>query len=167
MTNDVTSLPENEGNGFSSPRTQKENSSVPFSEPLELSRDEETAFEELLNIGKKTTTDTVFGHQVYLSTLTVEEELLVALLIKPYIGSDGYQRAYKAAVVAASVKEIDGQPVYQALSRDEDDSFVINKKFQKVTSYYPVVVDQMYQKVIELESGLRSLLEEKLGKTFG
>jgi hypothetical protein len=135
--------------------------------PVELTEEEQQNFENILTFGKKTALDEVFGHSVYLSTLTVEEELQVGLLVKPYLNTDAYYRAYKTAVVAASVKEIDGQPLYQPMSAHEDSNSIMRKKWDKVKTYYPVIVDSMYNCVTKLEEELGGLIEKISRKTSG
>jgi hypothetical protein len=136
-------------------------------EPVTLTDDERDNFETLLTFGKKTDTKQVLGHSVLIGTLTVDEELQIGLLVKPYMNTDAYQRAYKTAVVAASVKEIDGQPLYQSLSKDEDSNFVMRKKWEKIKSYYPVAVDMMYTAVLDMEKDLWPMLEKISKKMSG
>lgn len=129
----------------------------------ELTEEEQRMFTDALYIGRKEKDTKVCGHRVRLATLTVDEELQIALLIKPWLNTDGYQRAYKAAVVAASVREIDGEPVYQPMGY-EDAEGLVQRKFERVNKFYPFFVDQIYATFGELEQELIPLLE-KLGKS--
>jgi hypothetical protein len=167
------SLPETQDDGLISPTIDNdEEISPPAPEvsdliPVDLTEEEQQNFESIITFGKKTALDEVFGHSVYLSTLTVEEELQVGLLVKPYLNTDAYYRAYKTAVVAASVKEIDGQPLYTAMSPHEDTNQIMRKKWEKIKTYYPVVVDSMYNCVTRLEEELGGLIEKISRKTSG
>ena len=167
------SLPETQDDGLISPTIENDEEippPVPESDdliPVDLTDEERDNFESIITFGKKTALDEVFGHSVYLSTLTVEEELQVGLLVKPYLNTDAYYRAYKTAVVAASVKEIDGQPVYTPLSPHEDANSIMRKKWDKVKTYYPVIVDSMYNCVTKLEEELGGLIEKISRKTSG
>lgn len=168
------SLPETQDDGLISPTIDNDEEVLPPTTdeindmiPVNLTEEEQQNFENLLTFGKKTALDEVFGHSVYLSTLTVEEELQIGLLVKPYLNTDAYYRAYKTAVVAASVKEIDGQPVYQPMSSHEDSNQIMRKKWDKVKTYYPIIVDSMYNCVTRLEEELGGLIEKISKKTSG
>jgi hypothetical protein len=167
------SLPGSQDDGLISPTITDDEEILPEAEPVsdmipvELTPEEQQNFENLITFGKKTSMDTVFGHSVYISTLTVEEELQVGLLVKPYMNTDAYWRAYKTAVVAASVKEIDGQPVYQPMSPQEDSNHIMRQKWDKIKTYYPVIVDSMYNCVTKLEEELGPLIEKISKKTSG
>jgi len=156
------SIPDPKDEGIDPPKV----SELKFDPPEELSPEEEDLFEELLTVGKLEKTVKFAGHRIHLSTLTVDLELQIGLLTKPYLNSDAYPRAFKAAVVAGSVRELDGQPLYQALSPHEDSEFIMRKRFEVVIEYYPIFIDMVYSKVKELEQQLIPLVE-KLGKTFG
>lgn len=157
------SLPEPDNEGLAPPPSHQNDQFLP---PEDLTVEEESLFEDLITIGKIEKKIKFAGHHVYFSTLTVDRELQIGLLTKPYLNSDAYARAYKAAVVAGSVIELDGQPIYQPLSPHEDLETIMRKKFDIISAYYPVVVDLIYSKVMELEQELIPLVE-KLGKTFG
>jgi len=167
------SLPETQDDGLISPTIDDdEEITSPVTEiddltPVHLTEDEQQNFESIITFGKKTAVDEVFGHSVFLSTLTVEEELQIGLLVKPYLNTDAYYRAYKTAVVAASVKEIDGQPVYQPMSAHEDSNQIMRKKWDKIKTFYPIIVDSMYNCVTRLEEELGGLIEKISRKTSG
>ncbi len=168
------SLPESEDLGLVPPGIDDDQNVVPtpvddslFETVEKLTPEEQLNFESLITFGKKTATNTVFGHSVYLSTLNVEEELQVGLLVKPYLNTDAYTRAYKTAVVAASMKEIDGQPLYSPLSGKEDANYIMRKKWDKIKEYYPIIVDSMYNCVTQLEQELAPLIEKISKKTSG
>lgn len=159
--------------GVSIPEPGDEGIAPPISAPdlnfepaQSLTEEEENLFEELLTVGKLEKQFRFAGHHVRLNTLTVDLELQIGLLTKPYLNSDAYTRAYKAAVVAGSVVELDGQPLYQPMSPHEGAEEIMRKKFNIMSEYYPIVVDMIYSKVMELEQQLIPLLE-KLGKTLG
>jgi hypothetical protein len=124
---------------------------------------ERDEFIEALYLGRKSTTVDVLGHNVSIRTLTVDEELQIALVIKRWEGTQGYTRAYKSAVVAASVSDIDNTPLYVPLSQGEQDN-LLKYTFDKIIHYYPIFVDSIYEEVVKLEQTLQPLLE-KLGKS--
>jgi hypothetical protein len=173
----IEALPDSEDLGFAEPGKSIPASDTDatftsdddrfYSEPVYLDEEERANFETLVTFGKKSKQAQVWGHTILISTLTVEEELGIGLLVKPYMNSDAYTRAYKTAVVAASIHEIDGQPVYMPLSAKEDNNAILRKKWEKIKSYYPAVVDQMYRATTELEQELFSLLDKLAKKTSG
>lgn len=128
-----------------------------------LAPQESAEFKNLLTLGRLTVTDDLAGHPVTIRTLTMDEDLAVGMVIKPYIGTDSYTRAYKTAMVAASVRDIDGLPVYTSI-QDEQTLEVITKKFNIIKSkYYPLVIDELYKKFITLEEQLIPVVS-RLGK---
>ena len=131
----------------------------------ELSVAEEDEVVDLVNAGRKEKFVEIFGRNIHLRTLTIEEELKVSEITKQYIGSDGYPRAYRTAVVAAAIRTIDGQLLFNPISEPEFDQIIV-RKFEKLLSYYPLAVDQVYNRYREMELELLALVE-KLGKSSG
>lgn len=162
-------IPEVGDEGFAAPTAQEQQmvKDLGLDDPIELDEEEEQAFSDLLFIGRKEKVMHIAGHRILLCTLTTDVELQLGLLTKEFQGSDGYARAYKAAVVAASIKEIDGRPLYQSLSSDEseDIAYVVRKKFEKTQKYYPIILEMIYTQVVEMEKELFPLVE-KLKKTL-
>jgi hypothetical protein len=158
--------------GFAGPSTpdveqEKLIKEMGLDDPLELTKEEEESFSNLLFIGRKSKTISIAGHRILVETLTTDVELQLGLITKDFQGSDGYSRAYKAAIVAASIKEVDGRPLYQSLSSDESDDvgYIVRKKFEKVQKYYPVLLEMIYTQIVEMEKELFPLVE-KLKKTL-
>ena len=151
-------VPEVGNEGMASPNQVK---NLGLETPIELTPEDELLFEELIMIGRRQKQVRVAGHHILLSTMNTDVELQIGLLTKEFMGSDAYARAYKAAVVAASVTEIDGRPVYQPLSPGEEDTtIIVRKKFERVREYYPIIVDMIYNHVMELEQELFPLVEK-------
>lgn len=148
-------FPEDETDGFVMPGQAPE---------VALTEEESQEFVAALHVGRREKMITVLGHELLIHTLTVDEELEVALAIKPWEKSQGYPRAYKTAVFAACVLEIDGQPLYTPLG-SYDESFA--KRFAESKKYYPVFLDQVYAEIIQLEQEVGSDLLGKLGKSEG
>jgi hypothetical protein len=162
-------VPEVGDEGFAAPTSQERKmiEDLGLNDPVDLTEEEEQVFSDLLFIGRKEKLIHIAGHTILVSTLTTDVELQLGLLTKEFQGSDGYARAYKTAVVAASIKEVDGRPLYQSLSSEESDdvAYVVRKKFEKVQKYYPVLLEMIYTQVVELEKELFPLVE-KLKKTL-
>lgn len=131
----------------------------------ELPPEEEDEVVDLIHAGRKETTFELFGRTIHLRTLTIEEELKVSEITKPYLGSDGYPRAYRTAVVAAAIRTIDGQLLFNPISTEEFGQLIL-KKYEKLLGYYPLAVDQIYARYRDMELELLKLVE-RLGKSSG
>lgn len=131
----------------------------------ELTKEEEDEAVELVHAGRKDAHFTLFRRAIHLRTLTIEEELKVSEITKQYIGTDGYPRAYRTAVVAAAIRTIDGEFLYNPLSTAEFDD-IIRHKYNVLLDYYPLAVDQIYARYRDMELELFALVE-KLGKSSG
>ena len=131
-----------------------------------LTPEERTQFVNALHLGKATREVTILGKVVAIQTLTVDLELQVAILIKPWEGTQGYTRAFMSAVAAASILRIDGTPFFTAINED-DKKHVVERKFTKICQYFPIFVDQVYGEFRKLEMALGAELLEKLGKSQG
>lgn len=131
----------------------------------ELPPEEEDEVVDLIHAGRKETTFELFGRTIHLRTLTIEEELKVSEITKPYLGSDGYPRAYRTAVVAAAIRTIDGQLLFNPISTEEFSQLIL-KKYEKLLGYYPLAVDQIYARYRDMELELLKLVE-RLGKSSG
>lgn len=133
-------------------------------EPV-LTPEEEDETVDLINAGKKDVVFDLFNRRIHLRTLTIEEELKVSEITKQYLQTDGYPRAYRTAIVAAAIRTIDGELLFNPISEADFDQ-MIAKKFQKLLDYYPLAVDQIYARYRDLELELLALVE-KLGKSSG
>jgi hypothetical protein len=133
-------------------------------EPV-LTPEEEEEVLDLIHAGRKEKHVTLFNRRIHLRTLTIEEELQVSQITKEFIGSDGYPRAYRTAVVAAAIRSIDGELLYNPLSTEEFKD-LIRHKFKVLLDYYPLAVDQVYALYRDMELELLALVE-KLGKSQG
>lgn len=143
----------------------KEATAKAAADPPPLTTEEEDEVLDLINAGRKERHIELFGRRIHLRTLTIEEELKVSEITKPYIGSDGYPRAYRTAVVAAAIRTIDGELLFNPISTEEFDR-IIFEKFKKLLDYYPLAVDQIYSQYQQMEAELFKLVE-KLGKSLG
>ena len=133
---------------------------------VELTDEERSLFRSLMTVGKRTKTLSILDHSVFIETLNIDDELQVGLACREYEGTKAFARAYQLAVCAASIKEVDGIPLYQSLSDDVEPSEVFAKKIDKLKKYYPVVLYKIYRGVLELEQEFAELID-KLGKQQG
>jgi hypothetical protein len=137
---------------------------VPVEVEETFTPEESEDFRVLLNIGIVSKSLNLLGHPYVLRTLTSNEEICVGMLIKSFIGTNSYDRAYKTAIVAASMRELDGKPLYSSILAQEEPLEILKKKFDAVLAYSPLLVDAWYNEFILLEKPL-ALLASRLGKT--
>lgn len=162
------SLPDNEDLGMTPPGQSTPDDQVEQeqgdTEPS-LTSDERDYFANAIEIGKMTSTGTVFGHTVTVRSMSFAEELAVGLLIKKYAGSLAQPKAYKGAVVAACLESIDGAPFYTPIKKMSA-AELVEAKYQQVVDYYTPFVDAVYNIIKEMEQEVSALLA-KLGKSEG
>jgi hypothetical protein len=115
-------------------------------------------FEGLLFLGylQKEVTQVPF-HKFIVKTLTINEKIEVSLLTKPYVDSVGFNRAWKAAVVAAGLVSVDDRPLI-ASSKNVNS---LKQKFDYVTqNWYDIVVEILYEEIQRLEDDVVIVLGE-------
>lgn len=124
-------------------------------------------FAALLTCGRRSKTITVMGHPVVIQTLTTGDEMRIGLCTKKYTDTQlGFQRAYQVAVCAAGVREVQGKPLFSSLKEITSEDEIFDKSFEAVSEFYPVVVTQIYQAIMDLEREFAELAI-KLGKLTG
>jgi len=115
-------------------------------------------FEGLLYLGRLSTTFTWAGHEFIIRTLTTGEVLEVAMLSRPYRESMGELKAYQAALVAACVVQVDGRPMPVPITDDPADTAAANRFRYILRSWFPPVLDAVYEQFL--------LLEERVGQVL-
>lgn len=92
----------------------------------------------LLNLGELKARMDVRGHEVWLRTLKINEELQIGVLIQPYVNTIEEGRALATATIAAAIDSIDGKPIVMNMGPDED---TLKRKFDYVRTrmYWPVI----------------------------
>lgn len=129
----------------------------------EFTPEERATFSSLMTVGAALKNHSVLGHDVLLATPNVDDELRVALFTKEYRDTDGFSRAFQVAIVAASIREVNGEPFYSSLVAVPDDNEVYAAKVAKLRKFHPLSISIMYQKVIEMEQEYAQMAQ-KLGK---
>lgn len=139
----------------------------PETEVTTLTDEERRDFASLMTCGRRSKTITVMGHPVVIQTLTTADEMRIGLYTRPYSDSTlGFQRAYQVAVCAAGVREVQGKPLSSSLREVTSADEVFDRSAEAVKEFYPVVVTQIYQAIMELEREFAELAV-KLGKLPG
>jgi hypothetical protein len=132
-----------------------------------LTEQERRDFTSLLTCGRRSKTITVMGHPVVIQTLNTADEMRIGLYTKPYLETQlGFQRAYQVAVCAAGVREVQGKPLFTSLREITSEDEAFDKSVEEIKKFYPIVVTQIYQAIMDLEREFADLAI-KLGKLKG
>jgi hypothetical protein len=129
---------------------------------VELTDAERSDFKNLMTVGRRVKSITVMDHSVVIQTLTVSDECRIGLYTKQYLDTQFYGRAHQVAVCAAGIRTVDTRPLYQPLGETEPDAF-FDEKVVVLEKYYPIVISQIYNAIMELEREFADLAL-KLGK---
>ena len=127
---------------------------------LEFPSQHKEALRGLLYLGSLRDTFTYAGHEFEIETLREGQLLKAAQLTAKYKDTIGESTAYFSALVSASVASVDGIPLYEPVGKNED---IPQKRFEKVLDWYPIVVDNVYLKVVALDKTAAAIGDE-LGK---
>jgi Fe-S cluster assembly scaffold protein SufB len=127
---------------------------------LQFPEEHKEAFRGLLYVGSLSDVFEYAGHKFEIQTLREGQLLKAAQLVAQYEHTLGHELAYNAALVSASIVSVDGEVLYTPIAKDED---VARKRFEAVLQWYPIVVDNVYMKVVELDNAAAAIGAE-LGK---
>ena len=116
-------------------------------------------FEGLLYLGALTHEFPWAGHRFKIRTLTSGEMLEVGLAQRQYRDSIGESRAYVTAMVAACLVTVDGKHLPRPISNDIGDTEFANKFVYIRESWFPWVVDAVYQEYMKLEARVVEILD--------
>lgn len=117
----------------------------------------------LLMIGYLTGTFEWVGHRIVLRTLTTDEELIVASLVREWDATIGAPRAYATALAAMAVVSIDGMPMPMPLGETAGQMQGAIERFKYARRWYPTTIDMIYNHYLELEQRAQQVVSE-LGK---
>lgn len=106
------------------------------------------------------------GHHFKIRTLTTGELAEVALIAKPYAGSEAALKAWQAAIVAACIVSVDGNPIAVPLTSEVDDTLVRSKFRFVMEKWFPPILDVVYNRYVGLEYTVREVIEA-MGKASG
>lgn len=137
----------------------------PAEEVTELSDEERLLFSQLMTVGQRSKTIDVFGFQVRIQNLCVDDDLRVGLYCKDFEGSQQAHRAFQLAWCAAAIRTVNSAPLVSSLApMSPDEEFYA--KIEVLKRYYPVVITQIYNAVMALDQEFAALAV-KLGKLSG
>ena len=124
------------------------------------------AFNGLLFVGALSDQFDWLGHRFHIRTLTTGELAEVALLAKPYAGSEAALKAWQAATVAAALVTVDGKEIAIPLTSEIGDTHVAAKFRYVMDKWFPPVLDAIYERYIRLELQVRDVISA-MGKASG
>lgn len=125
-----------------------------------------SAFHGLAYLGAASLEFEWLGHKFVIRTLTDDEELAIAKIIKEWEGTVGYDRAYRTAVAAMCIETIDSQGMPTPVEDVPGYGWAIHKFNYAKARWFKYTVDKVYEQHLVLESEVRAVLEE-MGKAFG
>lgn len=122
-------------------------------------------FEGLLYLGYLEDDFHWMGHHFVLRTYNTNDVLEIGLLHAKYAGTMGDAKAWQALVCAASVVSVDGKSLPRPISNEPEDTELANK-FRYILKWFPLTIDAVYEKSLELEMRVRQVLDA-MGKASG
>lgn len=129
----------------------------------ELTAEERESFRNLMTVGRRTKSVTLFDHKVVLASLNVNDEVMIGQATKEYVNSQTFPRAWQSATVAAAIRSVDGEAWGQSLYTDAEPESLFREKWEKVLRMYPLVVQYLYNEITQMEAEFAELAR-KLGK---
>lgn len=128
-----------------------------------LTAEERESFRNLLTVGRRTKTVTIFDHKIVLSSLNVDDEIMIGQATKDHVGSQTFPRVWQSATVAAAIRSVDGEAWGQSIYADAEPESLFESKWAKVRKMYPLTVQILFKEVQDLEVEFAELAR-KLGK---
>lgn len=124
-------------------------------------------FKGLMYLGALTHTFEWLGHKFVIRTLTVDEYLAVALIVKDWAGTIGEARAYSTAVVALATESVDGEALPTPVQTSTNGYAWAYQRFDYVKArWFNWTIDLVYEQYLILEGRARAVFED-MGKRSG
>lgn len=142
---------------------EAEGETRPEDNRTDLTDEERKQLVSLMTLGKRLKTVNILGHEVVLSSLMSEDELLIGDYVRPYMDTLAQARAYQIATVASAVRKVDGEQWGISLSENPapEDGFYL--RVEKVKKFHPLVLQYIFNECREIETEFADLAR-KLGK---
>lgn len=116
-------------------------------------------FDGLAFLGALEARFSYIGHQFHIRTLTTDELLAVARIVKDYEGTIGDTKAYATAMVALSVVTVDGKGLPVPHEESSVDYAWAYARFDYVKArWFPFTIDFLYDRYLLLEERVRQVL---------
>ncbi|MFJ4902859.1 hypothetical protein [Streptomyces sp. NPDC088727] len=127
----------------------------------------EENFQGLLYIGSLTDQFSWLGHEFVIRTLGIDEQLAIAQVLKPYVGTGGgEQLAYATALVALCVVSVDGEELPTPIAEDAKLAEWAQRRFAYVkASWFQYTIDEVFQRYLKLEDTAQQVVAA-MGKAF-
>lgn len=123
------------------------------------------SFHGLAYLGALTRTFEWLGHKFVIRTLTSDEELAIARIVKDWTGTLGEQRAYLLATVALCTQSVDGKGLPTPIGEEPGIDWAIQRFNFIKGRWYRYTVDKVYEQYLILEAEAREVIEQ-MGKAF-
>lgn len=137
--------------------------SRPEDNRTDLTDEERRQLVSLMTLGKRLKTVNILGHEVVLSSLMSEDELLIGDYVRPYMDTLAQARAYQIATVASAVRKVDGEQWGVSLSEHPAPEDGFQLRVDKVKKFHPLVLQYIFNECREIETEFADLAR-KLGK---
>jgi hypothetical protein len=117
-------------------------------------------FEGLLYLGALTKSFDWLGHAFVIRTLTQDEVLTVPLLIKPWAGTIGEQKAYVSAIVALCVVSVDSKELPMPVGDGQGEFAWAHQRFAYAkANWFQYTIDMVYSEYLALEAKAQAVIE--------
>lgn len=124
-------------------------------------------FHGLAFIGSLSKQFSWLGHRFVIRTLMVDELLAVTVLTKEYQDTLGSGLAYRTAMAALAVQQVDGQDLPVPVGPEQDSFAWAFARFNYAKArWFQFTIDAIYNEYLELEEKTRKVVDA-LGKASG
>lgn len=113
-------------------------------------------FNGLVFFGQLIDSFTYGGHDFVIKTLNNQELYNAALVSRRFVGTKAERASYAAGIVAMALVSIDGKEFVLQLGPDNDTA---QRRYDIITEWYPLVIDYVFEKYIELESQAKKVAD--------
>jgi hypothetical protein len=135
-------------------------------QPQEFDPRHRDAFTGLLFLGYLEKTITVWGHTFHLVTPSQAEKIQIGLLHKEYLGTLASEIAYQTLLVAAYLRNVDGNELPKPITNDSKDQ-ALNERYRWVgENLREQVIDEIFSRCIMMQADIRDILAA-MGKASG
>ena len=125
------------------------------------------ALHGLMYVGSLSHSFEWIGHKFIIHSLSANEQLAVAVLMKPWAGTIGESMAFTIASVAMSIVTVDGEALPVPFQAESDSISWARQRFDYVKSrWFMSTIDLVFAEKLVLDAKVREVLDE-MGKASG